>query len=363
MPAGIDLLVSREDLRRTRFAEVELPDDSALQSGEVLLGIERFGFSANNITYATLGEAMRYWQFFPAPRGWGRVPVWGYASVVASGHDELTVGERVFGYLPMATHLTVAADRVGAGGFIDAAPHRADLPEVYQRYRRLGADRGDPRAEDQQALWRPLFMTSFGAADFLADRGIFGAEWIEVSSASSKTAMGIAFLIKRALPGVGVLGLTSPRNLGFTERTGYYDRVISYGELEGLPADAPTLFVDLAGDHRLLAELKGLLADRLRGNVVVGATHWEDRAHEEPLGGGEAEFFFLPPWMEKRRSEWGRGEFARRYNEAWDAFLPTAERWMQIQCFRGREDVEAVYRRTLSGELDPAVGYMLSLGS
>lgn len=360
MPARIDFLVNREDLRRTRFAQAELPDGSAVRSGEVLLGIERFGFSANNITYATLGEAMRYWHFFPAPRGWGKVPVWGYASVVASRHDELEVGERVFGYLPMSTHLTVTADRVGAGGFIDAAPHRADLPAVYQRYARLGVEPGDPRAEDQQALWRPLFMTSFGAADFLVDRGTFGAEWIVVSSASSKTAMGIAFLT-RELAGIGVVGLTSTRNVEFTERTGYYAHVISYGELQELPVDAPVLFVDLAGDYRLLAELGELIGDHLRGTVVVGATHWEQRARKRPLGGGEAELFFLPTWMEKRRREWGSGEFARRYNEAWDAFLPTAARWMQIQHCVGRDDVETVYRRTLDGDLDPSVGQMLSL--
>lgn len=100
MPSGLDFVVARDDLRLTRFAPAQQPDNSELRRGEVLLQIERFGFSANNITYATLGEAMRYWQFFPAPAGWGRVPVWGYAAVAASAHDELEVGERVFGYLP-----------------------------------------------------------------------------------------------------------------------------------------------------------------------------------------------------------------------------------------------------------------------
>lgn len=360
MAPGLDFLVAREDLRRTRFARAEVPDGSELRSGEVLLEIERFGFSANNVTYATLGEAMRYWQFFPAPAGWGRVPVWGYASVAASAHNEFEVGERIFGYLPMSTHLTVIAGRVNAGGFIDAAPHRADLPAVYQRYTRLPAASEDRAAEDQQALWRPLFMTSFGAADFLADGGVLDAEQIVLSGASSKTAMGIAFLLARGLEGVRLVGLTSPRNVAFTKRTGYYDDVIAYGELQQFPADTSLLFVDLAGDERLLTELSGLIGDQLR-TVVVGATHWEHRAQATPLGGGGAELFFPPPWMEKRRSEWGSGEFARRYEEAWDVFLPTVERWMQIEHRRGRDDVEAVYRRTLDGDIDPAVGQMLTL--
>ena len=361
MPSGLDFVVARDDLRRTRFAPAQQPDNSELRRGEVLLQIERFGFSANNITYATLGEAMRYWQFFPAPEGWGRVPVWGYAAVAASAHDELQVGERVFGYLPMSTHLLVMADRVNAGRFIDAARHRADLPAVYQRYPRLGMRNDDPHSEDLQALWRPLFMTSFGAADFLADDGAFGAERIVVSSASSKTAMGIAFLLARGHEGIGVVGLTSPGHVPFAERTGYYDCVIAYDDLHELPPDAPLVFVDVAGDDRLLSELRRLAGDGLRRNVVVGATHWQQRAVSTSLGDGDTELFFLPPWMEKRRREWGSGEFARRYDEAWSAFLPTVDRWMQIHHYSGRDDVEAAYRRTLDGDVDPAVGQILSL--
>ena len=36
-----------------------------LADGELRLRIERFALTANNITYAAFGEAMRYWDFFP----------------------------------------------------------------------------------------------------------------------------------------------------------------------------------------------------------------------------------------------------------------------------------------------------------
>lgn len=120
------------------------------------------------------------------------------------------------------------------------------------------------------------------------------------------------------------------------------------------------MFVDVAGDDRLLSELRRLAGDRLRRSVLVGATHWQQRAVSTSLGDNDAELFFLPPWMEKRRREWGSGEFARRYDEAWNAFLPTVDRRMQIHHHRGRDDVEAVYRRTLDGDVDPAVGQILS---
>ena len=97
-----DFLVAKTDLRRTELREVEPPP---LADGEARLAIERFALTANNITYAVFGEAMRYWDFFPGPEGWGRIPVWGHARVEASNHPDLAVGQRFYGYYPMSTHL------------------------------------------------------------------------------------------------------------------------------------------------------------------------------------------------------------------------------------------------------------------
>ena len=48
------------------------------------LRVERFGLTANNVTYGAFGDQLGYWQFFAAPEGWGRIPVWGFGEVVAS---------------------------------------------------------------------------------------------------------------------------------------------------------------------------------------------------------------------------------------------------------------------------------------
>ena len=71
-----DFLVKLGDLRECRVAASELPE---LEPGQALLRVETFGLTANNITYAVLGEMMSYWDFFPAEDGWGRVPMWGFA--------------------------------------------------------------------------------------------------------------------------------------------------------------------------------------------------------------------------------------------------------------------------------------------
>ena len=63
-----------------------------LEPGEVRLAVDAFALTANNVTYAAIGDLLQYWSFFPAPDRWGRVPVWGYADVVESTLDDVPVG-------------------------------------------------------------------------------------------------------------------------------------------------------------------------------------------------------------------------------------------------------------------------------
>ena len=145
-----DFLVKRDDLRECRIAESELPE---LEPGQALLRVETFGLTANNITYAVLGETMSYWDFFPAEDGWGRVPMWGFAEVEQSEAEGVEPGTRLYGYLPPSSHLVVTPADADERGFVDGSPHRAALPSAYQRYLATEADpfyraghRGDPDA-------------------------------------------------------------------------------------------------------------------------------------------------------------------------------------------------------------------------
>src|SRR5262245_11753241 len=104
------------------------PLHGALNIGQVLLRIDRFGFTANNVTYVTLGERLSYWSFFPAADGWGRIPVWGFATVLESTRDGVETGARFFGYYPMASHVLMEPTRVTPAGYVDDARHRRELP-------------------------------------------------------------------------------------------------------------------------------------------------------------------------------------------------------------------------------------------
>jgi len=54
--------VQKKDLNQSRLVKTQLAD---LRNGEILVEIERFAFTANNVTYGVVGERIGYWKFFP----------------------------------------------------------------------------------------------------------------------------------------------------------------------------------------------------------------------------------------------------------------------------------------------------------
>jgi Protein of unknown function (DUF2855) len=355
----VDFLVAKEDLHRCRFSEDAAPDPAP---GQALLAVDAFGLSANNITYAVFGAQMSYWDFFPAPDGWGRVPVWGFAEVAAGAHEALPVGTRVFGYLPPSAHLLVTPDRIDPRGFIDASPHRASLPAAYNSYVRVDADPGyDPQREGQQTLLRPLFFTSYLIDDFLEDSGLLAADAVILSSASSKTASALAFLLSRRGQSE-VIGLTSPRSSAFARGLDVYDRVVSYEGTSSLPAGR-AVYVDIAGNAGVRAQVHGRYGDELVHSAVVGAAHY-DKMGGVPasLPGPPPTFFFAPDRVATRTREWGREGLEQRLAEAWRPYVEWTDGWLEVIHGQGPEATERAYLDLLDGKIDPARAHVLSLG-
>lgn len=353
----MDFLVKRDDLRQIRFAETEQAEPAR---GEALLAVRSFGLTANNVSYAVLGDAMSYWDFFPAPEGWGRIPVWGFADVVESRSD-LAEGTRVYGYLSPSSHLVVRPDRLDDHGFVDALPHRSPLPAVYNRYLDTTQDAlYDPETEDQQILLRPLFLTSFLIDDLLADNGYFGADAVILSSASSKTALSAAFMLSRRGE-VDLIGLTSPGRREFVAGTGIYSRVLGYDELDALP-EGRVAYVDISGDATVRDGVHRRYADRLVHSAMVGATHWDRMAGAaDELPGPTPTLFFAPDRLRVRRDDWGPERFGARVAEAWSPFVAWAGGWLEVVHGRGPDAVEGAYRELLDGRVGSATGHVLSL--
>jgi hypothetical protein len=350
------LTVDRKDLAQSHVAPVPLPDPGP---GEALLRVDRVGLTANNVTYAVLGEAFRYWEFFPTEPGRGVVPLWGFAEVAVSQVDGLEPGARVYGYLPSGSHLLVRPGRVDERGFRETSEHRATLPSPYNTYARTTGDPAyEPGREDLQVLFRPLFWTSFMLADWLVDNDAMGARRIVLSSASSKTAYGAAFELHRQ--GRQVVGLTSARNVAFTESLGCYDEVLAYDAVEQLDPAVSTLYADLAGDPALATTLRARLGDALVHEVVVGVTH-QEAAPAGTLADTGPGMFFAPDQMRKRIAEWGREGLDRRFAEAWQAFAPVVEQWVDVVVGQGPGALEQVWREVQSGRTDPRAGHVITL--
>ena len=358
----VDFSVRRDDWRQCRTTRTPLP--AALAPGQVLLRIDRFALTSNNVSYALTGDLLGYWTFFPPPDGdaaWGRIPAMGFADVTDSASADVRPGERVFGFFPMATHLVVEAGEASAAQFVDVAAHRRDTALAYRQYLRTAADpQYDPAREDQILLLRGLFLTSFLVDDFLADNGDFGARTFLITSASSKTAIALAWCLAARRAG-HVVGLTSTRNRDFVAGLGCYDRIVTYEDLASLDGDAPAVLVDHSGDGRVVNGLYHHFADRLRHSAIVGATHWSDRRPARDLPGAPPTFFFAPAQLEKRRAEWGAAGFEQRLGAAWRSFLAFGDRWLRVVHGRGPDAVESTYRDVLEGRARPDQGHVLSM--
>ena len=356
-----DLLVDRDNLRHIEARESEL----TVQPGEALVKIDRFALTANNVTYAVAGDLIGYWSFFPAPEGLGRVPVWGFGDVVESHADGLSPGTRLYGYWPMSTYLKILPVRVKEDGLFDGAAHRQALPQVYNRYQRTDADPAyRAEREREHALLRPLFITSFVIDDFLADNDFFGAKDVVITSASSKTSIGLGWsLARRAGLRPATVGLTSPGNKAFVEGLKIYDRVMTYDEIGQLDGASPTIFVDMAGNQTVLAALHRHFADACVYSCRVGGTHWEAGEAVDPGNwpGPAPKFFFAPDQITKRVADWGADGFARRQNEAWFDLLPFIDSWLQLEDVNGVEATAAAFRHLVDGGLSPSVGLTASL--
>ncbi len=364
-------------VRKGQFATTRLVDlpDAALADGQVRVRIAHFAYTSNNITYAAFGEAMAYWQFFPVPddadgSSWGCIPVWGFGDVVQSLHPAVAVGERLYGYWPMASHAVLQPTRLTPSAFSDGAPHRAALHAVYNQYQRCSLDPYyTADSEALQVLLRPLFLTAWLIDDFLADNAFFGSTApgrrgvMLLSSASSKTAYATAAQLARR-PEVEVVGLTSAANVAFCQSLGVYSRVLSYDQLDTLPADTPCVYVDFAGNGALRKAIHTRFT-QLAYSCSIGGTHVDQLAGGRDLPGPKPVLFFAPAQVKKRSVDWGPAEFGQRLVAAWHAFRARvsdpASPWLVVQWHRGPAAVQAAHAQVLGGTGDPRSGHVLSL--
>lgn len=359
------LEVRRDDPAQMRVVEDTLPE--SLLPGQVLLAVDRFALTANNMSYAQFGDVLGYWRFFPsADDTWGRVPAMAYAVVEDSAHDEIQVGERVWGFFPMGTHLIIEAGEVNPFAFTDTAAHREGLAPIYAQFQRAAKNPiYDAAREEQDSLLRGLFLTSWLCEDMLFDANFFDARDCLITSASSKTSIALGFAL-RERGAMRAIALTSSRNRAFCESLGCYDQVVTYEEVSSLAHDEAAVLVDMAGNAELNNALHRHYADKLKYDCRIGGTHRDNSAGfagdlPEDVPGPKPQMFFAPHQAAKRGAEWGAEELERRIGTSFVKFREFADSWLEVRRFDGPEEAQQAFAAVLGSAAAPNEGYTVSL--
>ena len=354
-----DFLIKRDNFRETLWAETS---PNAVAEGQARLKVDSFALTANNVTYATFGNEMGYWNFFPTGSNtYGRVPVWGFATVLESKAEGIAPGTRVYGYLPISETFDVQPANVSAGSFMDGSPHRAELAPIYNTY--ILTDQ-DPTyhadTEAQQMLFRPLYTTGWMIDDALMETGDTIPETVVISSASSKTALATAHCLK-SRGGVDTLALTSPGNKAFVESTGLYGRVAVYDEVDTLTARGLTAYVDFLGRPSLTADVHAALRDRLVRSMIIGVTDWEGNRAPIQLPDPQPELFFVPTYAAERAKALGAEVLNTRLGTSLASFYQASKAFVTPEYLQGQGAVQASWLKTVDAKISPSTGLILSL--
>ena len=255
-----------------------------------------------------------------------------------------------------------------------------------------------PLAEDLTMLYRPLFWTSYWCEDWLHSSNYrSGASTILISSASSKTAFCLAYLIGKRIgrgdvdKSTKVIGLTSKRNVGFTKRLGLYHEVLEYDSFTDTRpfqgnADDRWIYIDVAGNDelnkKLFAHFASPYTPKFAACVQLGLTNlspssadvsskeWSkntfDMSNSHTAGltsqfWPQMEEFFMPEWLDVRKHQIPIGEIFKRQNEAWKELMQDCTEWVQLERISGPQAVRDAYVKLAKEGLGPDKGMIWSL--
>jgi hypothetical protein len=359
--------VRKDNISKHRVvAGVPAENAAQLADGKIRVKIERFAFTANNVTYAVTGDRIGYWQFFPPggedADGWGMMPVWGFADVIESRCDDVPVGDRLFGYFPPATYLDMTPARITDQRFVEGAEHRSTLPPAYNSYTRVNAEPDYDRATDNERmlLW-PLHITSFCLWDALQDQDWYGARQLVIVSASSKTSIGLAYALHDDATAPPAIAITSRRNLDLVNRLGLYEQSVTYDTLTDIEATIPTAIVDMSGNREVLGRLHMHLGDNMVRCFNVGLTHWDETEAGNGLIVERSEFFFAPAHIQKRLQDWGPDGFNRRTSSFMQQTAMKSRAWLRLRTIDGLQGLAEVYEDVCEGRIAADQGLVIEL--
>jgi hypothetical protein len=239
-------------------------------------------------------------------------------------------------------------------------------------------------------LYRPLFWTAFWCEDWLNAFAYRGANNILISSASAKTAFCLAYLVSKRRQGkpgrlCKIIGLTSRRNVAFTQDLKLYDAVVEYDTLSASdflkPSAEKWLYVDVAGNDELNSQIlshfstsKALVAGIQLGLTTLSPsapaaastkfttnTSLSSPTAQLSNGGFELEQFFMPEWLAVQRKRLAIDEITSMQARAWRNLMVEGKDWVRIERTYGGTAVERAYHEVMKKGTDPTIGMIWSL--
>lgn len=353
-----ELWIDQNNFRNTRVIKREFLE---LGDGEIRVAIDKFAVTSNNVGYAVSGEMIGYWKFFPTgEESWGKVTVWGMADVIESNSPDIEVGERLYGFFPMSSHLVMTPGRIKEASFTDVSPHRLSLPALYNQYSRTRSEPKELHAiEDERCVLFPLFITGYVIADFLLDNNWFDAQQIIIGSVSSKTGIGLANFIKANGYEGQVVGLTSDQNEHFVRDLGLCDQVVTYGNIKSL-TNTSSVYVDMSGNGATRKALHYHLGNNIKNSQIVGVTHWDAEHVLEKLPGSQPEFFFTPSQVDKRNADWGPSVLMQKGYAASAGLVLQLKGQLKLEHHQGLDFCAAVWCDMLDNKISGQRSIMIS---
>ena len=233
-------------------------------------------------------------------------------------------------------------------------------------------------------LYRPLFWTSYWCEDWMFSSKYRDANQIIISSASSKTAFCLAYLIKKRITkgdisNVTLTGITSKSNLGFTRGLHLYDKVLEYDSFASLKptsGNGKWIYADLAGNENFNDRLFSHLGSNLVAGIALGLTNLSPSAPDAssikwstntftntPSNAGkkELEQFFMPEWLNVRRHQFSIEEISALQNRAWKDLMKDCGSWVKMKHISGGDAVKLAYGKVTKGGFGPDEGMIWSL--
>ncbi|GAD98713.1 conserved hypothetical protein [Paecilomyces variotii No. 5] len=339
----------------------------------------------------------------PAPfddvNKYGRIGVWGWATVTESTIDGILPGARLYGFFPVATlPVDLQLRPTGAAGiYRETSPFRAQAMRIYNTYEVHSPHTiGDETSQALDAIAKPTFRLGF-----LLERYCFNPTqcihpadpdlaWtpgdadltdtiVVLASATSKTALGFAYMLARReqeKQPAHVVALTSSTSASFAANTGWYSDIVTYENAEQVALIGTrgrrVVIIEFGGRQESAARAyrsvkeqgsRSVLFLGVGGEVKKDAFKYTPEAVSAMMQQGIVllNTGSINEMAEATLGEEGETKLNEEFYASWSDFKKNGFPGMNIHWGRGIEEYAKAYEKMCNGEVKADTGLVFKM--